>query len=66
MWADDAIFAAYTNKKNSHDSEELDKVLGLLVCQVSPAIPSALNSFLPFLSGKVSALPVSIYILHAG
>ena len=60
----DLVFAAYTNKKYSYDAEELYKVLSLIVCQVSPVIPPAFNSFLPFLSGKVS-VPISTFILHA-
>lgn len=64
MRENDDIFAAYTNEKYGYDAEELYKVLRLIVCLVSPAIPFPFNSFIPFLSSKVSTVPISKCILQ--
>lgn len=66
MQEDDIIFEAFTNKKYSDDAEELDEVLRLIVRIKSVRRFRLLSLFsLPFLSSKVSTMPVSAFILHA-
>ena len=66
MQYDDTIFAAYTNKKYSDDAEELDEVLRLIVRIKSVRRFRLLSIFsLPFLSSKVSTMPISTFTLHA-